>query len=134
MAKMGIEVEGRFKGLRTFFLTADEFNNLLGSSKWPSIGLYQQLYISDHENILDLAKHENLLHQAKCVVVTVERTKVPLMVDASINIILYVKNDSFWNLKPTDQVKFERDLFVSTMTLENMSITEPWEFENDEEL
>lgn len=131
VAKLGIEVEGRLKGIKTAFCSAEEFL----SGEYHSRGYgWVQLYISDHKNIIPLEPlHKTISYWSNLgFIVTIERTKVPSITNPSINIILYVKNDSFWNLKPSDQVKFERDLTVRMIPIENMTLTEPWEFEGDQ--
>lgn len=131
--KVGIEVEGRLKGIRTLFCTAEEF--LYG----PDIRVAAreencvQIYISDLNNILSLFS-SYLTLVAKTYIITVERTKVESVPPVWINIILTVDSPSFWYLNPNDQVKFTRDQFVFALTKELMNKSVPSDFELDFEL
>lgn len=149
--KLGKEVEGRLKGLRTLFMTADEAINLFAEtgplkvkvkSKFKlnpeklseAITDVQAVYISDRANVLtpDHAVFEPI--RSLDVVISVERTEVAEFWPDDICVLLRVENPSFWYLKETDQVKFSYDQNVRCVTLENMSVTNPEDFRGDVQL
>jgi hypothetical protein len=128
MAKIGIEVEGRLCGIKTLFCTAYEISNENFKIEVPDD--VRGLYISDHNNILDLYE---LTHLTERFIVTVERTKVSEHPE-NVNIILTIDNESFWSLHPNDQIKFSKDLTVFATTKRTMVITRPEDFTGDIEI
>lgn len=136
--KQGIEVEGRFKGLRTLLCgSAAEFYMFIMREKELSSGI-QNVYVSDNNNELDLT-HLNLWwHRGDVVmapnyIVTIERTSIPPLSDVPqwVHFILNASNDSFFNLRPQDQVKFDKDLNVYVSVKETMIRTYPQDFDGD---
>ena len=127
--KVGIECEGRFKGLVTLFCDAKEFDTdarLLDLSLLP----IQQIYISDHENVLNLNDSDLCNFHRNNVRITVERTNF----DSApywINIMLVIDNESFWNLRYQDQIKFSKDLNVYSVLKDQMYYTDPADFKSD---
>jgi len=134
--KVGTEVEGRFIGLRTLFCSADEFMDSPSminarAGQWN----VHQIYISDLENKLDLTDLNSFIGVlALDYIITVECTKVPQYTSNSVNIMLHIQDESFWRLRPRDQVKFSRDQTVFAVTLENMTHTVPEDFAGDTEI
>lgn len=133
--KYGLEVEGRFKGIKTLFVSEEEFTNKgfeIDCIVKDMIDI-KHLYISDLNNRIDL-EHEIRLRRD--LVVSIERTSVPnVTIDPSITcILLRIDNSSFWALRSTDQVKFSKDHNVFAATVENMSKTIPSDFDDDQEL
>jgi hypothetical protein len=138
MAKLGIEVEGRFKGLLTLFLDAGELtedNEEKILSVLKRNLRIQQVYISDLENtlLLGVKKLKPFLKKlSDLVFITVETKhlgKAPL--PFYLNIMLAVEHPSFWNLRPTDQVKFSQGQKVFAIPVESMYKTEPSDFVDD---
>jgi hypothetical protein len=127
MPKFGLECEGEFQGMLTVFCTVNEFYQL---TRKELPGAVKQMYISDHENVLDLT--DPVLSEMDCngVRVTVERTSF----DSApwwVNIMLVVDSASFWNLRNQDQVKFTKDLNVYSIQKKSMVYTPPTEFKSD---
>lgn len=134
MAKVGLEVEGRYQGLRTLFISVDEMSKV----NVGRLDRIQQIYISDLNNVLDLNSDPFLADWCEMWFVTVERTYVPSFTIPALNIMLNVQgNSGFWNLKPTDQIKFHLDTkdgpVVKSVSYGEMYLTEPVDFINDKE-
>ena len=128
----GIEVEGKFKGLKSIFLDAEEFlewNKLTDVLNQHTD--IEQLYISDHRNVLDLSANVSLNVLAERYHVTVERTYVPRYINVNVNIMLVIDNESFWNLRGNDQIKISKDLTVYSVPLSGMYKTVPSDFDGD---
>jgi hypothetical protein len=127
--KIGIECEGRLKGLRTLFVDAPDLLTLdlvIGQHS------FDQLYISDLKNILKL-DGEKLEDLAKEFFITVEVTELKKMPPRWINIILRLESPSLKFLWPTDQIKIEpieRNVFM--IPLGQMFYTSPDEYRGDE--
>ena len=131
--KIGYEVEGRFKGLKTLFVNCDEFTKI-DIAKICHNYMVQQIYISDCDNKIDLESDGLIAYRSGKYVVTIERTKMNCNSPAWLNIVLNVSSESFWLLKGTDQVKFENKLTVFEIPLENMYYTKPSDFDGDNEI
>lgn len=142
--KLGKEVEGRLKGLRTVFMTADEAINIFGG-KGPitvnvtkhdlaAIGNVQAIYISDHGNVL--TPDSVVFNEIRTLdlVTSIERTAVNDFWPDDICVLLTIESPSFWYLKDTDQVKFSYEQNVRSVVLENMTVTNPEDFRDDETL
>jgi hypothetical protein len=153
--KIGNEAEGRFKGLYTLFLTAKEarifFNfkslkeRILSSSRLFSdhnIDRIRHVYISDHGNMFG-PKESCLFFWADMKMpVTLERTEIKdrLYYPKNVHMMLAIEdkgktNTAFWELAPTDQIKFSAPKGhahqVFCVTKENMSLTNPEDFDGD---
>lgn len=143
--KFGIECEGRFCGLKTLFINAnelyspEEMNYVISSNmtrnnlSWDLIKCkvteLQQIYISDNDNLLDL--YSPMLKQWSArAVVTVERTALTEY-PSYVNIMLNVPNASFWYLRKDCQFKFSKDMNVFSATKRALIETKPYEFEGD---
>jgi hypothetical protein len=133
--KLGLEVEGRFKGVQTLFVSEEEFTNQRFEIDCIIKDMVdiKHIYISDRNNRLDL---EQPLELRRNLLVSIERTSIPnISIDPTITcVLLRVDTESFWALRPTDQVKFSKNHNVRTVTVENMSMTIPTDFDNDVEL
>ena len=103
--KIGKEVEGRYKGVQTIFMSADEVKAGVDWRANRRIGP-QQDYISDLKNELDLDDNK-LYTWAEEVFVTVEVTELKRVPPEHLHIILRVDASSFKYLWSTNQVKFE---------------------------
>ena len=151
--KFGIEVEGRLKGLRTLFMSAEEFQSHVLSSilaKHPWMHL-QQVYVCDHGN--ELLYNNSALGQAELMglFVTLEVTMIRSRRSYASNVgfILAIldsgfllhpddvqapfPNTAFWQLEERDQIKFSTGPqgTVYCITKENMSSTHPSDFLED---
>jgi hypothetical protein len=134
--KVGIEVEGKHLGMKTLFCSRDE---LIEWKKMCSIIManldIDQVYISDHENMLNLNIDPLLMSLLTTVkMVTVERTYVPEYVHRGIDVMLLINNSSFWNLRGQDQIKFSEDLYVHSIMKDDMVKTVPSDFDGDIEV
>lgn len=133
--KIGIEVEGRFAGLLTMLLTAEE---ALAFFERPSlvksvddeavkrlIPLVRHIRVNDQNNML--------FPQDVCLkkwgdlgfVVCLERT---LLKDRrawpdNVKIVLVVEENSFWMLDKDDQIKFSRPGSAALSSVENLRVT-----------
>jgi hypothetical protein len=123
MMNQRISDEGRFKGIRTLYLTAKEY---LTTGIPNAAYNNQQIYIFDHANEIHLKKDENLQHLCDCYIMSIERTEIPEKLPDNLNIVLVVKSESFRNLRPTDQVKFMAGNRTYVTMVENMNLTQHW--------
>ena len=105
--KLGYEVEGKYIGIKSIFLDVTEMPKLDTALSDHKVN---QIYISDHDNILDLGPNPGSKLAKYCgeYVVTVERTITSKNVLDRINVLLVVDNPSFWDLRPNDQIKFTK--------------------------
>lgn len=132
--KLGLEAEGRLKGLPTLFLTAEEFC----SARWedlPPLPRIHLLYISDHGNMLR-PKH-TAFELWRDYPITLEVTKVDRrdLYPPNVTFMLCIESESVWRLAPTDQIKFSSDFqYVKSVAVENMSHTSPEDFRADSTL
>jgi hypothetical protein len=133
--KKGIEVEGRFKGLPTIFMSAEEF---LSESKETLLNCCREenvchIYVSDHKNVLDLSEEKDEEEQEQAlrianpsqavdksfkylsdngIMTSVERTELLYETAGTINVLLLMPesvSNSFKYLKTHDQVKFHKE-------------------------
>lgn len=151
--KIGFEVEGRYKGLYTLFMKADEaldffayrsLKQRASRSIDDKIEKVRHIYISDHENILRPADTCLQKWDELGLPVTIEVTRVNswrAVFTKNVHLMLavvdgdFLTNTSFWNLLPTDQIKFSSPKgpahMVYCVTKENMSVTKPEDFDGD---
>lgn len=129
--KIGIECEGRLRGVETLFINASE----LGLQVATDMSI-RHVYISDHDNVLNYLEVARIL---SAFVVTIEVTKVrPEERLSNINLMLAMPTE-YWDsvaaLGPDDQVKFgSADRHVLCATKRCFVPTDPSEFDNDVEL
>jgi hypothetical protein len=135
--KIGYEVEGRLKGVRSLFLDVSEldkfYEHFVRCNCIKTVHEVCQIYVSDHSNTLDLFSIK-LLNLSKEFLLTVEVTELKVDPPRYINTMLCIDSPSFWFLRSIDQIKISKDLRVFSTTVENMSITNPEEFKNDTEV
>lgn len=138
--KIGIEVEGRLKGIPTLFCNASEFLNKkeIISNLLHAYSL-QHLYISDHENTLSYQIPELTVSP----IITIEVSQVSASARLKNLMLMYridktpvgsIVFDSLARLIPTDQIKIEKNKKVFVWTMNSAIITEPTEFEEDKEI
>ncbi len=129
--KYGIEVEGKYKGIKSVFLQLSELYNmdLMILPKG-----YNHLYITnDTELTEDLNDIINLL--LVYYNITFETTVVPDKLSDEVHIMLDIKSDEIWKLKDTDSIKMYSDKNqVKSISIENMYNTNPEDFLNDKQL
>jgi hypothetical protein len=135
MAKIGVEVEGRFIGLRTLFLDASELeqrdlvNHALANRE------VQQIYVSDPLNLLGIGVNTvfpMLPSLSTKYLITVEVNSLgSAPIPEWMNIILNVDNLDVWKLRKADQVKFSDQLNVLATTVQSMTRTVPEDFNGD---
>ena len=131
--KIGIECEGRFKGVKTLFLDASEYRPFIREPRsYRIVETVGQVYISDLENELDLDDVGQMSASDKTKIITVERTALFQAPHANVHVILRVLNSSFALLRSSDQIKFEPVTRLTYMvTKEQMVTSRPQEYEGD---
>jgi len=132
--KIGIEVEGRFKGLRTLFMGYGEFFELKSFEDIEGIlrdKCLQQVYISDLDNRIELRK-QILRDMSKVAIVTLERTFVDGLLPEHVRIVLSVPvRTDMRILRPGDQIKIDQHQHVWEVSKESMITSIPSDFLND---
>lgn len=136
--KVGVEVEGRHRGIKTLFCDALEFADLTVEDVIDIKMAHQieAIYISDHNNSVDLTDNNIFVKKLKSFLqmVTVERTWVDKDVAPMFDIFLVVESKAFWNLRDKDQIKFTKDLNVFAACKGLMYETTPDAFNGDKEI
>ena len=138
MAKIGLEVEGKYAGkkLLTYFCSADEFfhtEDIFG--KLFDHGV-DHIYISDHQNELDLYELAQMFYSTD-IIVTVELTQLNELPPEGIEIYWNASQASYAQartvkfLRPMDQVKIEHEKCVFSWVVAQAVITLPEDFEGD---
>ena len=139
--KIGVEVEGRLRGIKTLFMDASEGYckaiDVLASEAGRGIG---HIYISDPENTLSYRIVSNVFMGFH---VTLDVTEVKEYCSRD-NITLMLRIDKcpqnriFDSIKylrsDLDQIKIERDRQVVILPMSCALTTEPHEFEGDIEI
>lgn len=145
--KLGFEVEGRKQGTKTLFADSHELFNpydsqvtLDGLNKISTLQIahgFSHVYISDPYSKITLSADNPILKQLhdmnlsitveRRVVYKYEMKKIPHWVD----LFLCIVDKSFWQLRPTDQIKFSKELTVFSEMKGNMVLTQPQDFEKD---
>jgi len=127
--KIGIEVEGQFKGLPMIFCEADEIGCAITEALDRGV---DHLYISDKENKLD---YDLTGMQIAPLVATVEVTKVTG--PRPNNVMLMLRDPSYAEVEKLsvfDQIKFERDRRVFVFPMAACHHTYPDDFAGDKEI
>ena len=146
--KIGTEVEGTLRGLKTLFCQASELQSALTHwEKLQPIHKLQALYVSDHENILTENEFQRLAKftsAGSCPTVTVENLTGRRTEEYRVGFMLAVQTDPRsmgffpWpgtvKLEKHDQVKFTFDRFVATAAVRDFDTTTPEEFNGDIEI
>jgi hypothetical protein len=140
--RFGIEVEGRFKGLRTIFVQARQLDGWSDDSftrneviEALSLNNAHQLYIDGVTTLSEDVLFGLEVFHAMGYVVTIETHELQQNFPDWVNVMLHLKDASFFKLKPHDQVKFvNEDRLVYCVTKENMTITTPDQFDGDIDL
>lgn len=136
--KLGDEVEGMHKGMKTVFADSHEIDKLAAWLESKPIDKLDQIYISDLENVLDLHHVPPALmpYAPFFKVITIERTRIPenTVIHKKLSIMLNIENSSFWKLCHLDQVKFSKNLTVCAFPIRDTIKTLPEDFAKDIEL
>jgi hypothetical protein len=141
MAKIGLEVEGKYAGLGllTYFCSAEEFfhtEDIFG--KLFDYGV-DHIYISDHFNEVDLYELAQMFYSTD-IIVTVELTQLDELPPEGIEIYWNASQASYAQartvkfLRPMDQIKIENEKTVFSWIIGNADITLPEDFEGDREV
>lgn len=132
--KIGIEVEGRLRGVPTLFCGAHEIHEARRLILQNRLNV-SHVYISDNGNTLDYLTVSSLFAG---LLVTLDVTCVGGPRPANISIMLRIDGgdayDSVNRLTAEDQIKFERDRHVIVLPMTAAITTQPHEFEGDADL
>lgn len=141
MAKIGFEVEGKYKGknLLTYFCSAEEY--LADAKLFRKVFDYgvDHVYICDHLNELDLGNVEQVFYSTG-VKVTVELTQLNEIAPAGVEIMWnasqasYLQSRTIQYLRPFDQIKVENELYVMCWEVHTATFTLPEDFNGDREV
>lgn len=123
---IGLEIEGRLKGVPTLMLTVEEYSSKMYERVTEPYG---NMYITDLNNELDLEFINANRDPFKDPILSIERTKVDKQYK-NINIIFYV-DAPVWNLKTTDQIKMNDGRYVWMIPVESMVKTVPDDYKGD---
>ena len=137
--KTGIEVEGFFCGLPTLFCQAEEYKKANAIELVKTLKV-EQLYVSDHGNLLTAEDYRALSELSVPVVVEVlsvpdhpRYSNVHYMVAVQVDprsLGIFWKDDT----SNFDQVKFTAGLYVATSLASSFKLAVPKDFEGDVEL
>lgn len=125
--KIGYEVEGAYKGLRTLFMDAVELHDL-------GPGYVAALYISDLQNSLRVEDLRSKL--VSYPLVTLEVTAPPVDLDDTPNLVIMLNGPTFDKvsvLRPWDQVKINNGQNVVVFPMSSAIFTKPSDFSHDKE-
>lgn len=133
--KIGIEVEGKHKGLPSFFVNETELDDLIKNT---------DQILSDHQKVRHLyVTSDNpsdevfikLSILVKSFYITLEVKEVNFEVPTDIHIMLNIDAPNVWKLKETDSVKFHNEQnYVLSTSLESLYLTYPEAFLDDEDI
>lgn len=133
--KVGIEVEGKDKGLKTLFLNAHEITSIAEECLLDICNkhMIEQIYISDLQNKINLFS-EYFYNLSKEYIICFEVSFLEQPPPEHISIMLNLNRPDLFFLKETDQIKFDKDLFVKAIPIKDMIITTPEDFAKDVEI
>lgn len=142
MMKIGIEVEGRFEGLKTLFMTAREFlsRDVQNVVQLLTFHKVQQLYIVDHLSELDLCSSSfDTITKFCYVVITVERKTLEpaarsVLLRSPVELMLYVETPDVLRLRMSDQIKVGAGKHVFVTNIGSMTETVDSDYDNDQTL
>ena len=110
MAKIGIEVQGKFRGVPTLFLSTEEVIRLLENKNQPTLDTVSQVVVVDKDSKITVSDIEILMGLNERIVITLETPKINLSINdipSRLNLILVIKNHQVFDLGIDEQVKFE---------------------------
>lgn len=133
--KYAKEVEGKFKGIETFFIEDTELDFFIDKMDFlcQKYTKCRHVYICDTGDLI----YDKLEILKDYFFITVETARLPRFISKSmyeyIHFMLRIEDTDFWNLKETDSIKFHSDdMYVKSISKENMFTTLPEAFDNDE--
>lgn len=139
--KIGREVEGRLKGIKTLFLDAEHIEKARTFLDQGDNAVLQHLYISDQSNTLDYHTVSDIFPEH---LVTMDITEVlydsPIDLPENVVLMLRVKGgtqeifENVERMRTTDMIKIEHQRKVYCFTVGNAVVTFPREFEQDIEI
>lgn len=124
---IGLEAEGRFKGVPTLMMTPEEFQQGLHKNVTEP---FFNIYITDTDNVLDLAAVNASRDPYKDPMLSIERTKIDALYE-NLDIIYQVPDVPVWFLKPTDQVRMNDHRDVWMIPVDCMIRTTPDDYKGD---
>lgn len=130
--KLGLEVEGKHKGLSTFFIDETELDLFISNIT----NLLEEHLKTRHLYITAEDPNNTLINKLSKLVpylyITLEVKNINFTVPADIHIMYNIETPGVWVLKETDSIKFHNpeDQVLST-SLETMFFTHPEAFLND---
>lgn len=138
MAKLGYEVEGRFKGVYSLFVEVDELSRILNPENKHLLDKVGQVSVPDYDSTILQKDIDILMSLDPRIVITLETPKILLPVHslpARLNLVLVVKHPQIFELMVTDQIKFVNESrAVLMIPKESMMVTCPDEFDDDVEV
>lgn len=130
--KIGIEVEGKYKGLKSVFIDLNELR-FLDESKIPEG--YHHLYISVPLDYDVFEYNDDIKKVLKKYDVTLEVDSIDDIDEEilkNVHIMLRIYHPDVWLLKNTDSIKFHSENNdVLSSSIETMYRTNPKDFEKD---
>lgn len=139
--KIGLEVEGRLKGIPSAFMNAEEFLELVHNDYcirdlYDLVAEPSHYYISDHSGIVTLEVLSKYLDNNKALFITLEVKNIPKdrhNFPDRVKLMLYLDGaDKIASLYPGDQVKWVtqgNDVF--SVGIDDMYFTDASDFYND---
>lgn len=138
MAKIGKEVEGRFRGLWTLFLTTDEVCKLKLPSCRDVLQDVSQVVVNDEQSQIRQDDIDILMTIDKRIVLTIVSSRFSIPVGSlpyRINVTYSIKDNTILDLSNTDQVKFVDNSGVTyIVTKETLGTTLADEYGNLKEV
>jgi hypothetical protein len=134
--KKGIEVEGRYRGMPSFFILNEKDLDLIFKQRLHFLMDFQNVrhinvYDEDGEFIYD----SRLVELSQYYTITLECKWVPSDIPEHIShFVLQIDSKPMWNLRKHDSIKFVCYRNVRMICIENMNITNPEELDEDIEL
>jgi len=130
--KIGTEVEGKHKGLPSFFMDESELDAVIEKTD-KLLSKYQKvrhLYVTSDNPSNEVIDKLSILE--KFFYITLEVKEINFDVPTNIHIVLNVTSTDIWKLKETDSFKFHnKHNDVLSTSLESLYSTLPEEFLND---
>ena len=130
--KYAFEVEGRYKGLLTIFVTVDEIPKITREvhHHYP----FQSIYVSDPEGKLQDFTFIDIWNSKLIFIETHDFSNIPDAYRDRVKLMYRVNDPNIYKLRLTDQVKFrnpEDNLNVWTISVEELWKTIPKDFDDD---
>lgn len=124
---IGLEAEGRFKGLPTLMMTPEEF---IAGQQYLVEQPFFNIYITDTDNVLDLDIINDNRDPYTDPILSIERTKIDKLYE-NLDIIYQVPEIPVWFLKSTDQIRMNDGRDVWMIPVDCMIRTTPDDYKGD---